>query len=46
MSHEFHPLSTEVFLDEIFDAAAPFEDEHEELLVVVGSGIWELGGGL
>ena len=35
----------EVFLDEIFDAAAPFEDEHEELLVVVGSGIWELGGG-
>ena len=32
-------VSTEVFLDEIFDAAAPLEDEHEELLVVGESGV-------
>ena len=35
----FHPIFTEVFLDEIFDAAAPLEDAHEELLVVRGSGV-------
>ena len=37
-NHEFHPLSTELFLDEIFDAAAPLQNEHE-LLVVRGSGV-------
>ena len=35
----FHPIFTEVFLDEIFDAAAPLEHEHEELLVAGGSGV-------
>ena len=38
-NHEFHPLSLEVFLDEIVDAPAPLEDEHEKLLVVGGSGV-------
>ena len=42
---ELGVVSTEVFLDEIFDAAARLEDEHEELLVLRGSGVHRgLGG--